>query len=377
MMNAKIMVAPVKSRADITRFIRLPFQLPDQRPDRVPPLLMDEREFHDPRKNPQLDHCTVERWIAWRDGVAVGRIMGIIHRSYNAAHGERTARFHHLDCVREVDVVRALITTAEAWAGEQGMDRVIGPFGFSDKDPQGLQVEGFGHLPVIATPTNPEWLPALVEGCGYRKYEDMVSYRMDIPAILPERYATVAHRCLQSLGLRTVPLRTRGDMRPWIVPVLGLVNATYGDLLGFEPMSEAEMRALAAKYMFILDPQLMHLVVDARNEPVAFVIASPDMSEGLQRANGRLFPFGWWHILRAMQRSRQLNLLLGAVRPDLQGRGLTAVLGMGLLRMALQRGFTHLDSHLVMERNTRMRAQLERLGAVVWKRYRVYQKALG
>ncbi len=376
-MNGTIAVAQVQGRADLARFIRLPFQLPDQRPDRVPPLLVDEREYHDPRRNPQLDHCAVERWIAWRDGVAVGRIMGIIHRSYNAAHGERTARFYNLDCIRDLAVVRALIATVEAWARDQGMGRVIGPFGFSDKDPQGLQVEGFGHLPVIATPTNPEWLPALVEGCGYRRFEDMVSYRMDIPAILPERYARVAHHCLQSLGLRTVPLRTRRDLKPWIVPVLRLVNTTYGDLLGFQPMSEAEMRALAAKYMFILAPQFMHLVVDARNDPVAFVIASPDMSEGLQRANGRLFPLGWWYILRAMQRSRQLDLLLGAVRPDMQGKGLTAVLGMGLLRTARQRGFTHLDSHLVMERNVRMRAQLERLGAVVWKRYRVYQKVLG
>jgi GNAT superfamily N-acetyltransferase len=376
-MSGTITVVTVQGSTDLTRFIRLPFQLPDQRPDRVPPLLMDEREFHDPRRNPQLAHCAVERWIAWRDGIAVGRIMGIIHRSYNAAHGERTARFHNLDCVRDAEVVRDLIATVEAWARDQGMDRVIGPFGFSDKDPQGLQIEGFGHLPVIATPTNPDWLPPLVEACGYAPFEDMVSYRMDIPACLPERYALVAHRCLQGLGLRTVALRTRRDLKPWIVPVLRLVNATYGDLLGFEPMSEAEMRALAAKYMFILDPQLMHLVVDARNEPVAFVIASPDMSEGLQRANGRLFPFGWWYILRAMKRSRQLDLLLGAVRPGLQGKGLTAVLGMGLLGTARQRGFTHLDSHLIMERNTRMRAQLERLGAMVWKRYRVYQKALG
>ena len=161
-----------------------------------------------------------------------------------------------------------------------------------------------------------------------------------------------------------------------MVPVLRLVNATYGDLLGFTPMSEAEMRALAAKYMFILDPQLVHLIADANNEPVAFVIASPDMSEGFVRANGSLFPFGFLHFLRAMKRSKQLDLLLGAVRPDLQGKGLTAALGVSLFDAARQRNFTHLDSHLIMERNTRMRAELERLGAVVWKRYRVYQKPI-
>lgn len=375
-MLAAIDVRRIQGAKELSRFIRLPFELPDQRPNRVPPLLMDEREFHDPGKNPQLAHCDLERWIAWRDGEPVGRIMGIIHRGYNAAQGERTARFHQLDCLRDADVVRALIGAVEEWARGKGMDRVIGPFGVSDKDPQGLQIAGIEHLPVIATPTNPEWLPAMVEACGYTGFEDMVSYRMEIPADLPASYHTIAERSLRDLGLHRVPLRSKRDLKPWVVPVLRLVNATYGDLLGFAPMSEAEMQALAKKYMFILDPQLVHLIADAKNDPVAFVIASPDMSEGLQRANGRILPFGFLHILRAMKRSRQLDFFLGAVRPDLQGRGLTAALGISLFEKARQRGFTHLDSHLIMVRNTRMRAELERLGAAVWKRYRVYQRSL-
>ena len=372
----KLDVRPVTDASELRRFIRLPFTLPDQRPNRVPPLLADEREFHDPAKNPQLAQCDVERWMAWREGVAIGRVMGIIHRSYNDAHGEKTARFYQLDCIRDSEVVQELISAVEEWARSKGMDRVIGPFGFSDKDPQGLQIVGFDQLPVIATPTNPDWLPALVEACGYAPFEDMLSYRMDIPRELPQSYALIADRCLSHHGLHRMPLDSKRDLKPWIVPVLRLVNATYGDLLGFAPMSETEMRALAAKYMFILDPELVRLIADASNEPVAFVIASPDMSEGFVRANGRLFPFGFLHILRAMKRSKQLDLLLGAVRPDLQGKGLTAALAISLFDTARRRGFTHLDSHLVMQRNTRMRAELERLGAVVWKRYRVYQRKL-
>lgn len=358
------------------RFIRLPFELADQRPNRVPPLLMDERELHDPGKNPQLGQCDVAYWLAWHGNVPVGRIMGIIHWGYNASKAEHTARFYQLDTVRDPVVVRALIATVEQWASEMGMERVIGPFGFSDKDPQGFQIKGFEHLPVIATPTNPDWLPPLIEAGGFIPFEDMVSYRMDIPAQLPEVYHAIGERCLRNYDLHRVPLRSKRELKPWVVPVLRLVNATYGDLLGFTPMSEAEMRALAAKYMFILDPQLVHLIADANNEPVAFVIASPDMSEGFVRANGSLFPFGFLHILRAMKRSKQLDLLLGAVRPDLQGKGLTAALGVSLFDAARQRKFTHLDSHLIMERNTRMRAELERLGAVVWKRYRVYEKPI-
>ena len=375
-MGRAVAVRALEGSGDLDRFIRLPFRLPDQRTNRVPSLLADERELHAPRKNPQLTHCDAERWIAWRDGVAVGRIMGIIHRSYNETHNEKTARFYQLDCIRDAEVVQALIGAVEEWARIKGMDRVIGPFGFSDKDPQGLQIEGFDHLPVIATPTNPDWMPALVEACGYAPFEDMLSYRRASRSARPASYALMPDRCLSHRGWRRVPLHSKRDLKPWIVPVLRLVNATYGELLGFAPMSEAEMRALAAKYMFILDPQLVRLIADANNEPVAFVIASPDMSEGFVRANGRLFPFGFLHILRAMKRSKQLDLLLGAARPDLQGKGLTAALAISLFDTARQRGFTHLDSHLVMQRNTRMRAELERLGAVVWKRYRVYQRAI-
>ena len=375
-MEAPVRVEKVAGRAAMRRFIRLPFELADQRPNRVPPLLMDERELHDPGKNPQLGQCDVAYWLAWHGNVPVGRIMGIIHWGYNASKAEHTARFYQLDTVRDPVVVRALIATVEQWARGKGMERVIGPFGFSDKDPQGFQIEGFEHLPVIATPTNPDWLPPLIEAGGFIPFEDMVSYRMDIPAQLPEVYHAIGERCLRNYDLHRVPLRSKRELKPWVVPVLRLVNATYGDLLGFTPMSEAEMRALAAKYMFILDPQLVHLIADAHNEPVAFVIASPDMSEGFVRANGSIFPLGWWHILHAMKRSKQLDLLLGAVRPDLQGKGLTAALGVSLFAAARARGLTHLDSHLIMERNTRMRAELERLGAVVWKRYRVYEKPI-
>lgn len=375
-MQGSIQVSVVSGAAEMRSYLRLSRDLPDQRPNRVPLLRMDEREFHDPKRNPQLVHCEVRYWLARRDGVPVGRVMGIIHRQHNQARGELTARFYDLVCIRDRDTVLALLAAVEQWARSAGMDRIIGPFGFSDKDPQGMQIEGFEQLPVIATPINPEWLPPLVEAYGYAPFEDMVSYRMDIPAQLPEVYHAIGERCLRNHGLHRVPLRSKRELKPWVVPVLRLVNATYGELLGFTPMSEAEMRALAAKYMFILDPQLVHLIADAHNEPVAFVIASPDMSEGFVRANGSIFPLGWWHILHAMKRSKQLDLLLGAVRPDLQGKGLTAALGVSLFAAARARGLTHLDSHLIMERNTRMRAELERLGAVVWKRYRVYQREL-
>lgn len=369
-------IIPVRTAADLRTFIRLPAVLPGRRPNYVPPVLADERAWHDPARNPGLRGVELERWLAFADGRPVGRVAGLVHAPYNRQHGEATVRFHQLDAVNDLGVAQALLGAVERWGLERGMRRVMGPFGLSDKDPQGLQVEGFEHLPVVATPTNPAHLPLLVEACGYTKHTDCVSYRLAVPHQVPERYARVAAHAMGGEGLHVVPLRSKRDLKPWIIPVLELVNRTYGDLLGFVPMGGDEMRKLAGDYLPLLDPALVVVIADRTDAPVAFVVAVPDLSEGLQRCRGRLYPFGFFHVFAAMRRARQLDLLLGAVRHDLQGRGLTAALGVQLFTEARDRGFTTIDSHLVLETNKAMRAQLERLGGEVYKRYRIYAKAL-
>lgn len=363
------------AEADLRAYLALAQRFND-RPNRVPALLGDEAAFHDPRRNTPLAGCERVRFIARVNGRPAGRIMGIIHHRHNERVGERAARFYQLDCRRDEAVAHALLTAVARWAQGLGMERLVGPFGLSDKDPQGVQVEGFEHLPVIATPSNAQWLPPMIESFGFTKLIDAVSYRVDIPTEAPALHRAISSRVLASGHFRLLEFKRRCALKPWVVPVLQLVNSAYGGLYGFEPMEEQEMRRLARQYMPVLEPDLVKVLVDERDAPVAFVVAMPDMSEGLRRSKGRLLPFGWWHILRAMRRSRQLDLLLGAVRPDLQGRGLTCALGIALLESARARGFTHMDSHLVLEGNRRMRAELERLGGAVWKRYRIYHKHL-
>ncbi|MBK8613881.1 MAG: hypothetical protein IPN85_10370 [Flavobacteriales bacterium] len=367
---------PVRTAAELRDFIRLPAVLPGRRANYVPPIWAEEKGWHDPNTNPALRDQAHIRFLARVHGQLVGRIMGLVHGSYNTSHNENAARFYQLDAIEDPEVVRALLKRTEAWAREQGMDRIIGPFGLSDKDPQGLQVEGFEHLPVIATPTNPAYLPPLVEAFGYAKHADCLTYRMAVPETVPERYERVAQHVLRSEGLIVKTFQNRKALKRWIVPVLELVNNTYTELLGFVPMTRAEMQKLATDHLPLLDPELVVVVVDVHEVPVAFVVAVPDLSPGLQRAQGRLFPFGFIHILRAMRRSEQLDLLLGAVRKDLQGRGLTGALGVHLFGVARRRGFTTIDSHLILESNQKMRAQMERLGGEVYKRFRIYGKEL-
>ncbi len=374
--NGPVRVEPVGGARQLRLYIRLPAQLPGRRPNYVPPIWSEEKAFHDHRRNAGLAGCDTVRLLAWRGERCVGRIMGIVHHAHNKLHGERTARFYQLDTVDDLEVSGALIAAVEQWARAKGMQQMIGPFGLSDKDPQGAQVEGFEHLPVLATPSNPAFLPGHIEAAGYSKFSDAVAYRTPIPEVLPEAYLRIRQRFIDRGEFRVVPIDSRSTLRPWVVPVFKLVNEAYAGLLGFMPMTDAEMEKLAAQYLPVLQPKLVKVLVDRFDFPVAFVVGVPDMSEGLQKAGGHLFPFGFLRIMAAMRRATQLDLLLGAVRPDLQGRGLTCVLAIELLEEARRRGLTHMDSHLVLETNRRMCAEVERLGGQVWKRYRVYGKEL-
>jgi len=367
---------PVVTRAELRDFIRLPFILNRNRQDWVPPLFADEQRFHDPHLNPLLSSCETILYLLEQDNRYIGRIMGIIHPEHNRMHKESTARFFKLDCIEHGEAASILLEAVEGWARSRGMKRLVGPFGFSDKEPQGVQIEGFGSLPVIAAPSNPEYLPRLITACGYEKYLDCVSYHLDIPAGIPLRMKNIAGRARRGSSLKLVSFSNRYQLRPWIVPVLRLVNTTYAGIFGSMPLTEEEMHALGRQYLPVLDPAFTKLIVDESGRPVAFVIAMPDISKGVQKARGKLFPFGFLHILNEQRKSKLLVTLLGAVEEKHTGRGLTAWLGEALLGSAIRRGMKEIDSHLILEQNMKMRGVMEKFGGRLYKRFRIYQKAL-
>ncbi len=371
-----IEVRQVISQKQLREYIFLPGNLYSGYAQWVPPMYADEWAFHDPRLNPSLAYADVVHFMAFEGLKPVGRIMGIIHRKYNEQKHEKTARFFNFDCVHDSIVAAALIGSIEKWALANGMNKLIGPYGFSDKDPQGLQVEGYENLAVIGTPSHPPYLVALVEGCGFTKEIDCVSYTFPVPQKLPELYEKIAMRFNAAQYLRVIEFKKKKELRPFIIPVLELVNETYLPLFGFVAMTKSEMKKLADQYMPVLDPELVKLIVNDKNEVVAFVIAMPELSIGIQKAKGRLFPFGFIHILNAARKTNQMNLMLGAVKPGFRGIGMNVLLAKSLFATGAARGFTKVDSHLILENNLLMRAECERLGGKIYKRYRVFQKVL-
>lgn len=376
MIAPQITIKEVATKQDLKTFIYLPLSIYSSYKNYVPPVFDDEWKLHNPRHNKSLADCDVIRALAMANGKAVGRIMGIIHKAHNKQHGEQTARFFQFDCVDDEAVSHALITFAEDWARSKGMTKLIGPFGFSDKDPQGAQIQGFEYLPVIVTPSNPPSIPALIEKEGYTKQEDCVSYNLPVPQKLPDVYEAVYKRLSANANVKLVEFTSKKQLKPYIIPVLRLVNETYGELFGFVPMTEAEMKTFAAQYMLVLDPACVKVVETAQKDIAAFIVAMPDMSPGLQKAKGKILPFGFLYMLGAAKKTKQLNLMLGAIKPRYRAIGLNVLMAKALINTALQRGYTLIDSHLILENNTRMCAELANLGGKVYKRYRIYQKAL-
>jgi hypothetical protein len=366
----------VDSKKDLKEFIYFPAELHKNHKNWVPPIYSDEWTFLNPKKNKNLITSDVILLLALEGSKVVGRIMGIINKHHNELHNLRTARFFYLECYNDASISHALIGYVENWAREKGMNKMIGPFGFSDKDPQGFMIEGYENMPVIATTYNFPYMVELVEKEGYQKEIDCVSFKLPIPQEVPALYNKILVRILKNNDLHLLEFRSRLPMKKYIVPLFRLINETYKDLYGFVPLDEKEMHQFANRYLMILDPAFVKVVVNGKEEIIAFIIAMPDMNEGIINAKGKLFPFGFIKILRSAKSTKQLNLLLGAVKEEYRGVGFDALLGSKIFESAKKRKIELIDTHLILENNFKMRAEVEKLGGVIYKRYRIFQKMI-
>ena len=313
--------------------------------------------------------------LALKDGAPAGRIMGIINRKHNETLGLKNARFGFMECFNDPGSFHALISDVETWGRQRGMERIVGPFGFSDRDIQGFLVEGFEYEPVVDSACNFAFMPDLLTKEGYVKDIDCVIYRYPLDTPLPEIFERMYQRTLAKKTFRFIEFTSRKALKPYIVPVLRLVNESFAGIYGFLPMDETEMFDLAKRYLPILDPKFVKIVT-RDGKVVGMMIAMPNCYRGLQKARGRLFPFGLFHILHAMRRAETVNTMLGAVHPSCQKLGLDMFLGMSTIATARKAGMKSVDTHVVMEENNSMMHELQRYGAHLIKKFRVYKKDL-
>ena len=373
----EIVVKGVCSKSDLRKFIHLPAKIHRDHKNWIPPLYSDEWEFFNEKKNKSFKYSDVLMLLAYRGKKVVGRVMGIINYKYNELHKQKYARFNYLETWDDREVSAVLIQHVEDWSRMKGMKKLVGPLAFSDKDPQGYLIEGFNEPISIATHCNYAYMIDHLEALGFKKDIDLVVYKIRIPDSTPALYLKVAERAMRNnAGVKLLEFTRRKDLKPWIRPIFSLINETFTEIYGFMPFTLEEMDDFANRYLLLMDARYIKAVVNERNEAIAFVIAMPDISKGIKKSKGFILPFGIIRILLAGKRSDQLNLLLGAIHPDYQNRGLDSIMGSALLVSARKGGLKYIDSHLEMESNSKVRAEMEYMGGEVYKTYRIFGKSL-
>lgn len=372
---SEIIIKEVRTRKDLRDFIYLPEKVHEAEAEWLPPIYMDEWLLYDKKKNKSYQYADAILLLAYRNAKPAGRIMGIINRRYNSINNENHGRFCFMECYNDSEVFHALISRVEEWAKHNGMERLVGPLGFSDKDPQGFQIEGFEYPMFITAANNSPYMTDLIEKEGYEKKIDLVNYLASMPKEIPEIYERLFDRVQRTEGYKIIEFSSKKELKPYIIPVLELMNDTFNEIYGFVPLNDKEKKEFASRYLPILDPKFIK-VVEKGDRLVGFAIGMPDVSPGIKACRGRLLPFGILKVLKESRRSKKLLMMLGGVRKEFRGKGLDVLMGVKILQSAIKHRMEVIDSHLVLEDNKRMRAEYERVGGKVVKKFRIYQKAL-
>jgi hypothetical protein len=372
----ELVIKEVATKRDLRDFIYLPEKIHNNEPEWLPPIYSDEWVLYDKKKNKSFRYADAILLIAHRGRKPVGRIMGIINRRYNTINNEQHGRFCFMDCYNDSEVFHALITRAEDWARENNMIKIIGPLGFSDKDPQGFQIEGFEFPQFMTSPNNSAYMPELIAAEGYEKKVDLVNYLGKLPEQMPSVYEKILTRLESNTEYKIIEFNTKRELKPYILDVLELMNGTFAEIYGFVPLNDKEKTDFAARYLPILDPKFVKLIQTNNKQIVGFAIGLPDFSKGIREAKGRLFPFGIFKILSDSRKSKKLLMMLGGVKKEFRGKGLDVLMGVKILQSGIRHKMDTIDSHLVLENNIKMRSEYERIGCQVVKKFRIYQKDL-
>ena len=375
-MSRDVRIAPVRNRQDLHQFTQLPWQLYSDDPAWVPPLLFDLKKLLSPKKHPFHKHADVQYFLARLNGQVVGRIAAIVNHRHIQFHNESVGFFGFFESIDDQDVAQALLATAEQWVGQRGVRSVRGPMSFSTNEECGLLVNGFNTAPMVMMSHHRPYYARLIRTAGYAKAKDLLAYLIDLreDATIPERLVHGVQRLQrkQAITIRSIDVRRFEEE---VRLLHGIYHRAWEHNWGFVPMTEAEVDLLAHTLRLVADPKLC-LIAELDNRPVGFALALPDYNQVLRRMNGRLFPLGALKLLWYKRRIDALRVLLLGTNPDVRVRGLDAMLYLKLWQHVLAYGYRLVECSWILEDNWSMQRGLERMGARIYKTYRVFEKTL-
>lgn len=371
-----IVIKEVVSKRDLKRFISFPDKLYAGNKYWIPPLHSEEMNTLHKDKNPAFDFCDVKYWLAYKDGKIVGRIAGIIVTRYIKKWKNKYARFGWVDFIDDDNVSKALFDTLETWAKEKGMGAVHGPLGFTDLDPEGMLIEGFDELGTTVTIYNYPYYPEHLERLGYKKDIDWVEFEVEVPDKLPEKIERIAAVVKKKNKLQILKATKSKDLLPYTKEIFQVINDAFEPLYGVVPLTEKQIDKYIEHYFSMIRPDFVSLILDEQNKIAAFGITMPSLSKAFQKAKGKLFPLGLFHIMKALKKNDRVDLYLVAVRPDLQGKGVNSLLFNNLFNTYKSNNIIKAETNPELESNTKVQAQWKFFKRRQHKRRRCYIKQL-
>lgn len=371
-----LILKEVSSKQDLKKFISFPYSLFAGNKYWIPPLRFDELHTLSKDVNPAFDFCEAKYWLVYKDGRIVGRIAGIINSKFNEKFNKKDARFGFIDFVDDKEVSFLLLSTVEKWAAEKGMNTLHGPLGFTDMDGEGMLIEGYNEVSTLGSIYNYPYYPEHIESYGYQKDVDWIEFNAKIPEKTPDKIERIAQVALQRNKLHIPVFKKSKDMLPYARDIFYLINDTYKNLFGFVELTDRQIDFYVKQYFSFIRPEYVPIVLDENNKLAAFGITMPSLNRALQKINGKVFPFGFIHILREMKRSRTLDLYLTAVRTDLQNKGVNAVLIDQINKVCIKNKITNVETNRELETNDKIQSQWKLYDARQHKRRRCYSKML-
>ena len=374
-----ITVKKVTTKKELKDFIRFNYELYKDNRYSGPDLYDDMLNTFSKKKNAAFEFCEADYFLAYKDGKLVGRIAGIINKRANETWGKKDVRFGWIDFIDDIEVSKILLETVEKWGRERGMTHIQGPLGFTDFDAEGMLVEGYDQLSTMATIYNYPYYPEHMEKLGYEKDADWVEYKIYIPDGIPEKHQRISDLIQRKYSLKIKKYTSsKAIAKEYGQAIFELMNEAYSPLYGFSPLSQGQIKQYIKMYLPIVDLRMLTLITDANDALVGVGISMPSLSVALQKAKGRILPFGWYHLLKALfvKRAKVLDLLLVAIKPEYQNKGVNALLFSDLIPVYQKLGFKYAESNPELEMNGKVQAQWEYFDTELHKRRRAFVKAI-
>ena len=367
-----IKVKQVLNSSDLELFIKFPMELYKGNPYYVPPLINEEKSIWVKEENPALQYSEAAQFLAYRGKNIVGRIAVMINHKEEKELGIRKVRFGWLDFINDIEVSKSLINTAIEYAKSKGISKIEGPMGFTNLDKAGMLTKGFDKLATMIGIYNFDYYPKHMEQLGLVKEKEWVEFEINFPDTLPDKVEKFSKLIAEKYELELVKFKAKKDILPLVDSMFKLLDDTYKNLSTYTPITEEQIKHYKEKYFKFIDKDYIVCIKDKSGSLISFAITMPSYSKALQKAKGKLFPFGWWHLLNAGKKNDRANFYLIGIHPQYQKRGVTAIIFKEIYETFKKKGVKFLETNPELEENASIQALWQDYNPINHKRRRTY-----